>query len=93
MTRLLAIIDDYKDRHGQPPDAAVARAIGVKPQTLSSWRKRGMKEPPHVDSLRKLAALAGVDYETVVLRAVLIDVGWVEPPAEEEGPAEEVRGA
>lgn len=83
MTRLLAIIDDYKDRHGQPADAAVARAIGIKPQTLSSWRKRGMKEPPAVDSLRALARLAGVDYETVVLRAVLMDVGWIEPEADD----------
>lgn len=92
MSRLLAIIDDYKDRHGQPADAAVARAIGIKPQTLSSWRKRGIREPPAVDSLRNLAALANVDYETVVLRAVLIDTGLVEEKPNDP-PAEEVRGA
>lgn len=78
MSRLLEIIDDYKDRHGQPPDAAVARAIGVKPQTINSWRKRGMKQPPDNEALRALATLTGKDYETVVLRAVLIDIGWVE---------------
>lgn len=93
MTRLLSIIDDYKDRHGQPADAAVARAIGIKPQTLSSWRKRGMKEPPAVDSLRALARLAGVDYETVVLRAVLLDVGWIEDTQAEDPPVGEVESA
>lgn len=91
MTRLLQIIDDYKDRHGQPADAAVARAIGIKPQTLNSWRKRGMKKPPDNRSLRELARLAGVDYETVVLRAVLLDIGWADP-GDADAPTEEVTG-
>lgn len=91
MTRLLAIIDDYKDRHGQPADAAVARAIGIKPQTINSWRRRGIKQPPATDTLRRLATLVGVDYETVVLRAVLIDVGMMDPPSEE--PPQEVNTA
>lgn len=78
MSKLVAIIDAYKDSHGAPSDSSVARAIGVKPQTLSSWRTRGIKEPPDRDALRKLAALANVDYETVVLRAALLDAGWIE---------------
>jgi transcriptional regulator with XRE-family HTH domain len=79
MSRLLAIIDEYKDAHGAPSDSSIARAIGIKPQTISSWRKRGIKQPPQVETLRALARLTGEDYETVVLRAVLIDVGWIEP--------------
>lgn len=84
MSRLIGLIDEYKDRHGQPSDSSIARAIGVAPQTLSAWRKRGIKAPPEADSLRKLAALMRVDYETVVLRAALVDVGWVDedPPNE-----------
>jgi transposase-like protein len=78
MSRLVAIIDAYKDQHGQPSDSSVARAIGVKPQTLSSWRKRGLKEPPARDALRELARITRLDYETVILRAVLLDVGWIE---------------
>lgn len=78
MSRLLALIDDYKDRHGQPSDSSIGRAIGVAPQTISSWRHRGYKEPMSPAVLRKLAALLGVDYERVVLRAVLLDVGWIE---------------
>lgn len=77
MSHLLAIIDAYKDAHGQPSDSSVARAIGVKPQTLSSWRTRGIKEPPARESLRELARLTRLDYESVVLRAALIDAGWI----------------
>lgn len=79
MSRLLAIIDEYKDAHGAPSDSSIARAIGVKPQTISSWRKRGLKEPPDRAALRKLAGLVNLDYESVVLRAVLLDVEWIEP--------------
>lgn len=77
-SRLVSIIDAYKDQHGQPSDSSVARAIGIKPQTLSSWRQRGLKEPPDRDALRLLARLAGVNYEDHVLRAALLDAGWIE---------------
>lgn len=79
MSRLIALIDDYKDQHGQPSDASIARAIGVAPQTVNSWRKRGIRDVPDRESLRQLAALLRVDYERVVLRAVLMDLGWIEP--------------
>lgn len=78
MSKLVAIIDAYKDQHGQPSDSSVARAIGVKPQTLNSWRKRGIKEPPDRGALRELARLTRRDYETDVLRAALLDAGWIE---------------
>lgn len=78
MSRLVAIIDAYKDQHGQPSDSAVARAIGVSSQTLSAWRKRGIKEPPDRDALRELARLTRRDYETDVLRAALLDAGWID---------------
>lgn len=78
MSRLLAIIDAYKDKHGQPSDASIARAIGIKPQTLSSWRQRGIKEPPAREALRELARLTNLDYRSVILQAVLIDTGYDE---------------
>jgi len=78
MSNLLALIDDYKDRHGNPSDSSIARAIGTAPQTISSWRRRGLKEPPDRDLLRNLASFLKVDYETVVLRAALIDAGWID---------------
>lgn len=84
VSRLVAIIDDYRDRTGQPSDASIARAIGVARQTLSSWRRRGIRELPERDSLIALAHLTGRDYPTVVLRAALLDAGWItedDPPS------------
>lgn len=77
MSRLVAIIDEYKDKTGQPSDASISRAIGVARQTVSSWRRRGLRDLPERDTLIELARLTGVDYETVVLRAALVDAGWV----------------
>ena len=77
MSRLLAIIDDYKDAHGSPSDSSIARAIGVAPQTINAWRRRGIKELPNRDSLVELARLTNCDFETEVLRAVLLDIGYV----------------
>lgn len=79
MSELLALIDDYKDRHGDPSDSSIARAIGTAPQTISSWRRRGIKEPPDREVLRNLAGFLRVDYESVVLRAALVDSGWIDP--------------
>ena len=76
MSRLVALIDEYKDAHGAPSDSSIARAIGVKPQTISSWRQRGIKEPPNVETLRNLADFISRDFESVVLRAALLDAGW-----------------
>lgn len=78
MSRLLQLIDEYKDAHGAPSDSSIARAIGVAPQTISSWRQRGIRQLPDRETLRSLAALIRADYEAVVLRAVLLDIGWLE---------------
>lgn len=93
MSKLLAIIDAYKDTHGQPSDASVARAVGIAPQTISSWRKRGIRQPPEPETLRRLAAFMHVE-PLEVIHASLIDAGWIseedlqrisqEPPAEGE---------
>ena len=80
MSQLSAIVDSYKTRHGNPSDASVARAMGVAPQTLSSWRQDGIRELPDVATLRALARLADVPYERVVLRAALRDAGYLEAP-------------
>lgn len=76
MSQLLAIIDAYKDAHGQPSDASIARAIGVAPQTISSWRKRGIREAPDVTALKRLAELVQLPYENYVLQAALVDAGY-----------------
>jgi transcriptional regulator with XRE-family HTH domain len=82
MTRLMALIETYRDEHGAPSYASIARSIGISSQALSAWKQRDLKEPPHPDTLRRLAEFISRDYETVVLRAALLDAGWVteEPP-------------
>lgn len=78
MSELLRIIDEYKDAHGQPSDASIARAVGAAPQTISSWRVRGIRKTPAVKTLRRLAELIGVPYEEYLLQAAMVDAGMRE---------------
>jgi transcriptional regulator with XRE-family HTH domain len=86
MSHLVKLIDDYKDTHGGPSDSSIARAIGVAPQTISSWRKRGIRQLPEQETLAALARLIGVDYNTGVMPAVLVDIGYMDEEELEEDP-------
>lgn len=77
VSEFVALIDSWKDAHGQPSDSSIARAIGVRPQTISSWRTRGIRELPEQDTLTRLAGFLGVDLERVLLPAVLRDAGYL----------------
>ena len=82
MTELGKIIEAHRDRHGQQSYASIARAIGVAPQTLDSWRNRGMKTVPrNKEPLRKLAREVGLPYD-VIAAAIAVDVGLMDkmPP-------------
>lgn len=92
MSELLRIIDEYKDRHGQPSDSSIARAVGIAPQTLSSWRKRGIHAPPSTAALRRLAEFMHVDYDDYLLQAVLVDTGYRDAMPEPARPPNEERG-
>lgn len=83
MSALIRIIDDYRDAHGQPSEASVARAIGASPQAVSNWRKRGLKELPDKETLRRLADFVGLPMEDVLMAAAY-DAGYID---EEPGPA------
>lgn len=76
MSRLVELIDDYKDRHGQPSDASIARAVGIAPQTLNSWRKRGIRDLPNADTLRRLAGFLGIEDEDTFYAAG-VDAGYI----------------
>lgn len=78
MSELVKILDDYRDAHGRPSDASIARGIGVAAQTVSSWRRRGIRDMPERETLRQLAEFVKLPYGTV-LRAALLDAGWIEP--------------
>lgn len=80
MSELLDLIDEYRKRRGQPSDASIARAIGVAPQTISSWRNRGIKNLPERDTMRRLAEFIGVSYADVFLAAGR-DTGYLDPEA------------
>lgn len=84
MSELVALVDAYRDRHGRPSEASVARAIGVAPQTINSWRNRGVKQMPEPETIHKLAALMRVPLETVVMAAAR-DAGYLRPKESEQG--------
>lgn len=84
VSELIRLIDDYRDRHGQPSESSIARAIGTAPQTVNSWRKRGIREMPSPALLAKLAELLRVPMETVVLAAAR-DAGYLQPREGDEG--------
>lgn len=91
MSRLLALIDAYKDAHGQPSDASIARAVEVAPQTVSSWRKRGIRELPARETLVRLAALMRVPYDDVLF-AALTDIGYWQTQDDTDDPGRGVMG-
>jgi len=77
MSKLIAMIDEWKDAHGRPSDSSIARAIGVAPQTISSWRTRGIRKLPETETLRSLAAFLHRDYATEVIPAAMNDAGYI----------------
>lgn len=94
VSELMKILDGYRDRHGQPSWASIARSIGVVPQTLDTWRHRGMKTyPRNLEPFRNLADLVGLDYK-VIIDAIAFDVGLADQRPEYRWPeAREVKGA
>lgn len=97
MSEVLRIIDAYKDANGQMADAAVARAIGISPQALSSLRKRGGLHALQADQypwLRRLSEVTHLPYQ-YVLGCALFDVGLesTKPEVPATAPAVYRRGA
>lgn len=78
MSEVFKIVDEWKDRHGGPPDASIARAIGTTEQTFNSWRKKGFKTVPRkIELLHNLADFLGVD-RAVIGTALAVDLGILE---------------
>ncbi|WAB10620.1 immunity repressor [Gordonia phage Ecliptus] len=76
MSKLWEFVQAHLDRTGAS-EAAFARQIGSIPQTVNSWKKRGLRQLPEVDTLRAISELTGVAY-TDVISAVLTDIGYIE---------------
>jgi len=69
--------------------AALAKRMGTAPQTLDSWKNRGLKELPDQWLLEALARETRTPYGDV-LTAVLRDIGYL--PKERERKIVTIRG-
>ncbi len=77
MGRLWDILQQHVDEQLYPPSyRQLAAKLGVQPQTLLNW-----KHPSALPSRANLKAIAELTRtpETDVLRAALIDTGYLEP--------------
>ncbi|NKS56278.1 XRE family transcriptional regulator [Rhodococcus hoagii] len=80
MGNLFAIVADYLESTGVR-EAAFARKIGAAPQTVSSWKHRGLRSLPRREWLVAIANRTGTPYETV-LAAALRDAGYIDSEVE-----------
>ncbi|UAJ16220.1 immunity repressor [Gordonia phage Malibo] len=71
---LWSLIQAHLDEYGVT-DAEFARRMGVSPQTLNSWKKRGVRQLPARDKLEAVAELTRNTYSHV-LDAALVDAGY-----------------
>lgn len=74
---LWSIIQAHLDRYGVY-EAVFARRMGTKPQTINTWKNLGVKRLPERWLLEAVAREAREPYE-VVLRAALLDTGYLDP--------------
>lgn len=73
-SRLWAIVQAHMDAYGVR-EAELARRMGTSPQTLNSWKNRGVRSLPSRRLLEALAREARVPYEEV-LHAALVDTAY-----------------
>ncbi len=73
MSRLMDLVDAYRATQGWPSEASIARGIDVLPQTMNAWRKRGLKELPETETLKRLATFINQPLR-VVVDAALVDM-------------------
>lgn len=75
MGHLWGIAQDHLDRYGVR-SAALARKMGTGPQTLNSWKNRGVRKLPDRELLAALSRETGTPYVRVV-EAALRDAGYL----------------
>lgn len=85
MGHLWAIAQAHLDAYGVRA-AALARRMGTSPQTLDSWKNRGVRQLPERRLLEALARETGTPYGDVLM-AALRDINYL-PPREGEGRAD-----
>ena len=75
MGYLWNIAQTHMDAYGVRA-AALARLMGTKPQTLDSWKNRGLKKLPEKRLLEALARVTNTRYRDVLM-AVLRDIDYL----------------
>lgn len=91
MSELYDIVQSYMDERDRSA-AWVARRIDAAPQTVSSWKGRGLRALPDKRLLVALARLTHHSYGDV-LRAALLDCGYLPEEAEQVGSIRAQAGA
>ncbi|GGG04479.1 hypothetical protein GCM10007304_18250 [Rhodococcoides trifolii] len=82
MSEIWNIIQSHLDSVGVS-EAEFARRMNSSPQTLNSWKKRGLRQLPDKRLLNAVSELTGVGY-LAVLRAALVDTEYLLATAEPE---------
>lgn len=75
MPRLRGLLEDMDERE-------IAQALGVRLSVVQTWWKSGMDRPLSKHQLKKLAEVSRVA-AAQLLDAMLVDVGWLDPPVED----------
>ena len=75
---LWTIIQAHLDKYGVR-EAAFARTIGSSPQTVNSWKLRGVRALPERRLLEAVADITGTPYPEV-LAAALADAAYLDNP-------------
>ncbi len=75
MSQLWDIVQAHLDKYGVR-SAALARLMDTSPQTLDSWKNRGLRKLPDKHLLLALARETQTPYRDV-LDAVLHDIGYL----------------
>lgn len=91
MSELYDIVQAYMDDRDRSA-AWVARHIDAAPQTVSSWKARGLRALPEKRLLIALARLTHRPYGDV-LRAALLDTGYLPEEAAQVGAVQRQAGA
>jgi transcriptional regulator with XRE-family HTH domain len=76
MSELWKIVQTHLDEYGVS-EAEFARRMGSSPQTLSSWKLRGLKKLPDKRLLEAVADQTRASYDDV-LGAALVDIGYAQ---------------
>lgn len=80
MSQLWNLVQAHLDRWGVT-EAALARKMDTRAQTLNSWKNRGVREMPKPHTLAALARATRQNYDHV-LTAALHDTGYLPPPSD-----------